>query len=162
MKLRAWNAAAVLLAVVIAAGSEAATADDPPRDQPPAAAAQAAPVAFLDQAPAAVDALEENAPEPESPSLEAPSLEAYWGRRLSHAQQRVALARERAEKAEAAYSRARHDGHPRGAALEEIKAKHSAAEVERLDSEAALPKLVEQARRAGVAPGVLSEYWVEE
>jgi len=109
--------------------------------------------------PAEADTGKEAAPDPAVGGAE---LEAYWERRLSHARQRIALARERAAKAEADYSRARHDGHPRGEALDEIKERHDAALTERREAEAALPRLVELARRAGVAPGVLREFWDED
>jgi len=86
------------------------------------------------------------------------SLGSYWGRRLSNAQQRIDVARERAEKADASYSRARHKHNPRGEALEELREKRGAAERELQEAEAALPRLVEQARHAGVEPGIFRDY----
>jgi hypothetical protein len=94
---------------------------------------------------------------PEAP-IGDPSLLAYWEQRLERALQRIELARRRATEAETEYSRARHDDYPRGEALNEIKEKHLAAERELRRAEEALPRLVEQARRAGVPPGVLRHY----
>jgi len=107
----------------------------------------------------AVEALAEQ--EPSADPSAGVSLETYWGRRLSNAMQRIELATERSEKSEAEYSRARHKHNPRGEALEEIRDKRDAAERELHEAEAALPRLVEQARRAGVEPGVLRDYWDE-
>jgi len=89
-------------------------------------------------------------------------LEAYWDRRLARARQRIEIAHERMAKAEAEYSRARHDQYPRGEALAEIEERHRAAVRELQAAETALPQLVEQARRAGVSPGVLREYWDQD
>jgi hypothetical protein len=90
--------------------------------------------------------------------IEDASLLSYWQERLARAQQRIELARERADEAEAEYARARHDGYPRGEALSEIKERHHATQRELRMAEEALPRLVEQARRAGVPPGVLRDY----
>lgn len=84
-----------------------------------------------------------------------------WEGRLAVAQRRIELARERVTAAKAAYSRARHDRNPRGAALATIEQEREGAERELRDAEAALPDLVEQARREGVPPGVLDPYWEE-
>ena len=102
-----------------------------------------------------------DAAEPEGSEVEG-DLETYWSQRLLRGKQRIELARERAEKAEADYSRARHDRDARGERLLEIKERRVAAEREVLDAEASLPRLVEQARRAGVSPGTLRDYWDEE
>jgi hypothetical protein len=82
-----------------------------------------------------------------------------WEERLAAAQRRIELARERVTAAKAAYSRARHDRNPRGQALAVIEQERETAEGELRDAEAALPKLVEQARREGVPPAVLDPYW---
>lgn len=120
----------------------------------------------------------EDVPRPE-PGVEAPAsdtvpavepsdegagddLEAYWSQRLSRARQRIELARERLAAAEAEYARARRDDYPRGDAFEAIEQRKAAAEREQRAAEDALPRLVEQARRAGVAPGVLRDYWDPE
>jgi len=109
---------------------------------------------------AADEAMENEAAEEEAPGAD--GLEAYWDRRLDRAHKRIEIARERAETAEAEYSRARHDGHPRGTALLAIEREHAQASKELAAAEAALPRLVEQARRAGVAPGILRAYWDED
>jgi hypothetical protein len=82
-----------------------------------------------------------------------------WEERLATAQRRIELARERVTAAKAAYSRARHDRNPRGPALATIEQERETAERELRDAEAALPELVEQARREGVPPAVLDPYW---
>jgi len=89
-------------------------------------------------------------------------LETYWSQRLARAAKRIEIAREKAADAEADYSRARHDRNPRGEALAAIQATHAASERELREAESALPRLVEQARRAGVTPGVLRDYWDRE
>jgi hypothetical protein len=106
-------------------------------------------------------AVEGSDAEPEGES-ESADLEAYWSQRLARAARRIEVARERATEAEADYARARHDDYPRGEALAKIESRHRAAQRELEAAEAALPRLVEQARRAGVAPGVLREYWDDE
>lgn len=81
-----------------------------------------------------------------------------WDERLAEARDRISRARLRAAKAEAAYARARHDGHPRGEALAEIEQEWNAAAEELQAARTALPELLEEARRAGVEPGVLRPY----
>jgi chromosome segregation ATPase len=81
-----------------------------------------------------------------------------WEARLTEAEQRLASARERAATSESALSRARHRRHPRGEALDALVAAAADARRERAAAEAELPELLEQARRAGVAPGVLRRF----
>jgi hypothetical protein len=118
---------------------------------PSAAAPAAGPAAAPAAGPAA-------APAKAAPS-EAPVDDVPWEKRLSEAKQRIVDARVRVAKAEAAYSRARHDRHPRGEALDAIEQEWKDAQRDLREAEVALPELVEQARRAGVAPGVLGPYW---
>lgn len=84
--------------------------------------------------------------------------EKSWDERLRDAHDRIGRARLRAAKAEAAYSRARHDGHPRGEALAGIKEEWDAAAEELKTARAVFPELLEEARRAGVERGVLRRY----
>lgn len=106
--------------------------------------------------------------EPEAPGKEAAApagaatpedAMAVWEAQLDAARQRIERARERVTAALASYSRARHDRYPRGAALAAIEEERQAAELELRDAESALPKLMEQARREGVPPGVLDPDW---
>ncbi len=83
---------------------------------------------------------------------------ASWSDRLKEASDRIARARLRASKAEGAYSRARHDGYPRGDALGQIKKEWDAAAEELRAAREALPELVEEARQAGAEASVLRPY----
>jgi hypothetical protein len=87
---------------------------------------------------------------------------AAWEVRLSEAQARITTARERAESSERALTRARHRKHPRGEALDELVAAAGDARKELAAAEAELPALVEQARAAGVEPGVLRRFEADE
>jgi len=149
--------AAVWLAALVLAPAPAAAQDLGYAD-PVATAAQEA----GGDEPAAPPAAEEPGDADDDAGSGEDDLEAYWDQRLARARQRIEIARERMAKADAEYSRARHDQYPRGEALAEIEERHRAAERELRAAEAALPRLVEQARRAGVSPGVLREYWDED
>jgi len=96
---------------------------------------------------------------PEGPATGGAGEEKPWEERLAEAAARIEAAEARLEKAEAAYSRARHDDHPRGEALEAIEREYAEAGRELEAARSALPELVEEARRAGVPPGVLRPYW---
>ena len=126
-RVLATGLAACLLAPAAAGGSDVET--------PAPAGSEAAPAAAAPDAGADVDAV--------------------WRQRLDQARQRIGLARERESAARAAYSRARHDRNPRGDALAAIEEERQAAERELRAAEAALPELVEQARREGAPPAVL-------
>jgi len=144
--LVAGGIGAWLVGAAIGAGAEAVGAED----APPAAVAPEAETEGPDA---------EAAGEADERSLD---LETYWHQRLARAAKRIEIAREKAADAEADYSRARHDRNPRGEALAAIQATHAASERELREAESALPRLVEQARRAGVTPGVLRDYWDRE
>lgn len=88
----------------------------------------------------------------------APASQEDWTARLEAAQMRLDRARQRVGELEAAYSRARRNDHPRGAARQALLDELAGAREELADAEASLPKLVEQARRAGALPEVLRPY----
>lgn len=96
---------------------------------------------------------------PESPSLYLPAeQQKEWADELALAQQRVERAAVRLERAEATYTEARHDQYPRGDALAEIEAELAHARVEQVAARNAMQSLIEEAREAGVLPGVLRPY----
>jgi hypothetical protein len=102
----------------------------------------------------------------ESPPPAAPSAESAgsakevgeWRERLLEAQQRLESARERAAATQHAYRDWRQRKRPRGEKKEELLAKLEGAEQELAEAEAELPVLLDEARRAGVPPGVLREF----
>jgi chromosome segregation ATPase len=80
-----------------------------------------------------------------------------WREKLVEARERVEEAGEQLTAAQEAYRDARkrrRRGGERAELLDALKA----AEQELADAEAALPELLEEARRDGVPPGVLSEF----
>jgi chromosome segregation ATPase len=87
---------------------------------------------------------------------------AAWEARLSEAQARITTARERAESSERALTRARHRKYPRGESLDRLVAAADDARADLAAAEAELPALVEQARAAGVEPGVLRRFEADE
>jgi hypothetical protein len=111
--------------------------------------------------PIGAEGPEAGTPAPAAPAEAGADANAVWQQRLEQARQRIGQARERESAARAAYSRARHDRNPRGEGLAAIEEERRTAEAELREAEAALPQLVEQARREGVAPGVLEPYWDE-
>lgn len=95
-----------------------------------------------------------------APSAE--QLAAAWEAKLAEAQARIAQARDQVEARERALTRARHRKYPRGDAFEELVKAADDARAELADAEADLPALLEQARAAGVEPGVLRRFDSEE
>lgn len=80
-----------------------------------------------------------------------------WRDKLVGARERVDGAREQVATAEVAYREARKRRR-RGGERADLLAALTAAEQELAEAEARLPALLEQARRAGVPPGVLREF----
>jgi hypothetical protein len=105
-------------------------------------------------------AADETPPQPASPvnpaEITAEEVEG-WQRTLTEARERVAVAQEQVAAAQQAYRHARKRER-RGAERAELLAAREAAERELAEAEDALPDLLEQARRAGVPPGVLGEF----
>jgi len=81
-----------------------------------------------------------------------------WAQQLAEAQQDVDSARARVERLEAAYAEAQHSGHPRGEARAELEKNLARARRDLEEAREAMPRLVEEARRAGVYPQVLRPY----
>ena len=80
-----------------------------------------------------------------------------WRRTLLEAQERVAGATQQVALAQQAYRDARKRNR-RGGERAELLDALKGAEQELADAEAALPELLDEARRAGVPPGVLQEF----
>jgi hypothetical protein len=95
------------------------------------------------------------AAEPQPP-LEQPS--AAWEARLEAASQRVIESRKALEDARAAYQDWHQRKIPRGKSRGEAVAALERAEQEAAAAEAALPEVLEEARRAGAEPGLLRRY----
>jgi hypothetical protein len=87
---------------------------------------------------------------------------AVWETRLTDAQARLEQARGHAAASEQALARARHRRYPRGAAFDQLVADADDARKKLRAAEAELPELLEQARQAGVEPGVLRRFEPEE
>ena len=85
-------------------------------------------------------------------------VDAYWAERLAEAEAHIEALRLRLESAETAYAEARHAGHPRGEALQNLIDERNAAQEAYREAERAFPELLEQARRAGVYAEVLRPY----
>jgi len=83
----------------------------------------------------------------------APEVVAGWVERLEEAQAKLAKTRTKLAADEAALSRARHRRYPRGDALDELEVAVRQGRRDLADAEAALPALLEEARRAGVPAG---------
>jgi hypothetical protein len=84
--------------------------------------------------------------------------EASWLRRLDEGAARLADAQRRVADLEGAKGRGAARRYPRGEAKEKYIEQLEAARAELAEAEEALPELVEDARRAGVPPGVLDRY----
>ena len=101
-------------------------------------------------------------PPPAAPSAEyTGSAEAdvgEWRERLLEAQERLESARERAAAAQHAYRDQRQRKRLRGEKKAKLLAELKGAEQQLAEAEAELPVLLDEARRAGVPPGVLREF----
>ncbi len=92
----------------------------------------------------------------EAPSQE--QVDAGWTERLDGAEQQLAAARKRAALAEAALRNARQRRRPRGEQRGNLELELEVAQDALTDAAAALPELVEQARREGASPRVWTSY----
>jgi chromosome segregation ATPase len=90
------------------------------------------------------------------------AVAAAWEERLAEAQARITKARAQLETRERAVTRARHRKYPRGAALDDLAAAAEGARAELAAAQAELPELLEQARSAGVEPGLLRRFEADE
>lgn len=81
-----------------------------------------------------------------------------WVRRLDEAAARLATAQRRVAELEDAKGRSATRRYPRGEAKEKYLEQLAEAHSELADAKKALPDLLEDARRAGVPPGVLDRY----
>jgi hypothetical protein len=102
--------------------------------------------------------------DPAQPSDEDPNAPATptWEQRLEQAQTQLVLARTRVAETEGAVTRARHRRYPRGKEFDGLVATAENARKQLRAAEAELPALLEEARRAGVEPGVLRRFEPEE
>lgn len=105
--------------------------------------------------------LAQEAPPPPAASANSAGISAEeieeWRQTLLEAQERVDRAQLDVAVAQQAFRKARQRKR-RGDERGELLATVQAAEQELEDAEADLPRLLEQARRAGVPPGVLGEF----
>jgi chromosome segregation ATPase len=83
---------------------------------------------------------------------------AEWRQRLDAGRDRLELATAQLESARDTYQDWRQRKYPRGKRKEELVAELKSAESELAKAEAAWVELQEDARRAGVPPGVLRDY----
>lgn len=81
-----------------------------------------------------------------------------WTKQLEDARARLHDANERLARLGAAKGRGAARRYPRGEAKQKYLAEIQSAKSERDDALRAFPQVVEDARRAGVPPGVLSDY----
>jgi hypothetical protein len=95
---------------------------------------------------------------PHDPRYLPPAEQHAWAERLAEADHAVSAARAAVSRLEASYAEARHSHHPRGEDLGELKQGLAEAKVALEEARAELPRLVEEARRAGVYPEVLRPY----
>ncbi len=104
------------------------------------------------------------AADPAKPSEEDASAPATptWEQRLEEAQTQLETARTRVAESESAVTRARHRRYPRGKEFDDLVATAENARKQLRAAEAELPALLEEARRAGVEPGVLRRFEPEE
>ena len=89
-------------------------------------------------------------------------IAAGWEARLADAEAKLAAARSRAARSEQTLTHARHRKYPRGEALDALIADAEEAREALAAAEAEVPALLEQARRAGVEPGVLRRFEPED
>ncbi len=101
-------------------------------------------------------------PAPGAAELSGEALDEAWSVRLSDARERRDTALLHLADAQQALSSARHRKRPRGSSLAALEADLARARSARAATEAELPELLEQARRAGVAPGVLRRFEPED
>jgi hypothetical protein len=113
-------------------------------------AALVAPPVFAE--PAAIDDAASDAATSEEDEL------ASWVKRLDEARARLDAATRRLAQLEGAKGRGAHRRYPRGDAKEKYLEDLEAARKEHADAAQALPELMEEARRAGVPPGVIARY----
>lgn len=92
------------------------------------------------------------------PMGRADALVEGWPTRLAAARQELLEARERAEAARNTYQDWRQRKYPRGVRKEELVRDVDEAEQAAVHAEERLAAILEQARRDGVPPGVLSDY----
>jgi hypothetical protein len=97
------------------------------------------------------------APDP-SASEAAGDDEAAWIKRLDEGAARIAAAQHEVQQLEDAKGRGAARRYPRGDAKEKYLDALAKAHTELQDAEEAMPELIEEARRAGVPPGVLDRY----
>lgn len=98
------------------------------------------------------------AADPAKAELEMSEVELqHWRDTIQTARQRVVEARTEVAQAEYAYQDWAQRRRPRGAKKADIVARLDAANRELSEAEAALPGVVEEARRAGLPPGELRE-----
>lgn len=95
---------------------------------------------------------------PAAPAPASDTLTQAWRERISTAQQQVADAQLRAETARNTYQDWRQRKYPRGVRKEELVREVADADQAVRDAEASFAGLLEQARRAGVPPGVLRDF----
>ncbi len=91
------------------------------------------------------------------PAAQAEVDESVWVQRLEAGRQRVEVARARVEQSDAAYGKGRQRNQRGERRSEAVSAREEAAR-ELEAAEAAWPKLLEEARRAGVSPGALRPF----
>jgi len=84
--------------------------------------------------------------------------QAAWIKRLDEAAARLAAAQRQVDGLEGAKGRGAARRYPRGDAKEKYLDDLAAAQKELADAKEAMPELLEEARRAGVVPGVLDRY----
>lgn len=95
---------------------------------------------------------------PHDPRYLPPAEQQAWAERLAEADHAVSAARAAVGRLEASYAEARHSHHPRGKDLGELKQGLAEAKTQLEEARAELPRLVEEARRAGVYPQILRPY----
>lgn len=83
---------------------------------------------------------------------------AAWVARLDEAAKRLAAAQKRVAELEGAKGRGASRRYPRGEAKEKYLEQLEEARTELAEAQEAMPELLEDARRAGVLPGVLDRY----
>lgn len=95
---------------------------------------------------------------PDNPRYLPEAQQKMWADRLAEAQQAIDEASSRVTRLEHAYSEAQHRQYPRGRDRGVLVADLAQARKDLEEARQALPRLVEEARRAGVYPEVLRPY----